>query len=221
MVTAAAPWAALTSTVLARTNFFHYATRATVHGDHPNAMRLLGQTAGNEMVPSIYAKHLFKCLGTVQPEPVSVGTGGNALEAISFQGRTLPNVTPLQAKANLNAIADRLAQQYPDSNRHVGADVVELHTGAWCLAVREKSGRADALLQELRDGAAMADALGLEVHAGHGIDYETVGPIAAIPQVEELNIGHFLVGEAIFTGLEPAIRRMRALMDAARDEAAA
>jgi pyridoxine 5-phosphate synthase len=63
--------------------------------------------------------------------------------------------------------------------------------------------------------------LGLEVQAGHGIDYETVGAIAAIPEVAELNIGHFLIGEAIFTGLEPAIRRMRALMDAARDEAAA
>ena len=64
-------------------------------------------------------------------------------------------------------------------------------------------------------------ALGLEVHAGHGIDYETAPAIAAIPELAELNIGHFLIGEAIFTGLDPAIRRMRALMDAARDEAAA
>ena len=62
---------------------------------------------------------------------------------------------------------------------------------------------------------------GLEVHAGHGIDYETVRPIAAFREIAELNIGHFLIGEAIFTGLGAAIRRMRALMDAARDEAAA
>ncbi|HEY7852035.1 MAG TPA: pyridoxine 5'-phosphate synthase [Caulobacteraceae bacterium] len=98
----------------------------------------------------------------------------------------------------------------------VDAQVVELHTGAWCLAVREHSLRADELLARLRDAAAMASGLGLEVHAGHGIDYETVGPIAAIGEVVELNIGHFLIGEAIFAGLDPAIRRMRELMDKAR-----
>ena len=103
----------------------------------------------------------------------------------------------------------------------VGAQVVELHTGAYCLAVRERRPDAPRLLGALREGARAAAALGLEVHAGHGIDYETVGAIAAIPQIAELNIGHFLIGEAIFTGLDPAIRRMRALMDAAREEAAA
>jgi pyridoxine 5-phosphate synthase len=103
----------------------------------------------------------------------------------------------------------------------VGAQVVELHTGAYCLAVRERRPQAPRLLADLQDGARQAASLGLEVHAGHGIDYETVGAIAAIPEVAELNIGHFLIGEAIFTGLEPAIRRMRSLMDAARDEAAA
>jgi pyridoxine 5-phosphate synthase len=87
--------------------------------------------------------------------------------------------------------------------------------------VRERRPDAARLLAALRDGARQAAELGLEVHAGHGIDYETVGAIAAIPEVAELNIGHFLIGEAIFTGLESAIRRMRALMDAARDEAAA
>ena len=103
----------------------------------------------------------------------------------------------------------------------VGAQVVELHTGAYCMAVRERRPEAEALYRRLREGAAPAAALGLEVHAGHGIDYETVGAIAAIPEIAELNIGHFLIGEAIFTGLDPAIRRMRGLMDAARDEAAA
>jgi pyridoxine 5-phosphate synthase len=101
-----------------------------------------------------------------------------------------------------------------------GAQVVELHTGAWCLAVRERSPRAGGLLTRLRQGAALASGLGLEVHAGHGIDYETVGPIAAIAEVVELNIGHFLIGEAIFAGLDPAIRRMRVLMDKARAGAA-
>jgi pyridoxine 5-phosphate synthase len=103
----------------------------------------------------------------------------------------------------------------------VGAQVVELHTGAYCLAVRERRSDASDLLRRLREGARLAASLGLEVHAGHGIDYETVAPVAAIPEIAELNIGHFLIGEAIFTGLDPAIRQMRALMDAARAKAAA
>ena len=98
--------------------------------------------------------------------------------------------------------------------------VVELHTGAYCLAVRG-GGPKRANSRLLTRGARQAAAAGLEVHAGHGIDYETVGAVAAIGELAELNIGHFLIGEAIFTGLDPAIRRMRALMDAARDEAAA
>ena len=98
----------------------------------------------------------------------------------------------------------------------MGAQVVELHTGAYCDAVRERGPQAAALLEGLRATAAEAGRLGLEVHAGHGIDYETVKPIAAIPEVVELNIGHFLIGEAIFVGLAPAIQRMRSLMDEAR-----
>jgi pyridoxine 5-phosphate synthase len=103
-----------------------------------------------------------------------------------------------------------------------GAQVVELHTGAYCDAVRDGDGEAAARhLERLTAAAAEAARLGLEVHAGHGIDYETVGPIAAIPQVVELNIGHFLIGEAIFVGLETTIRQMRALMDEARSGGAA
>jgi hypothetical protein len=91
-------WSTLTPAVLARTNFFHHITSGLVHGDHPKVMRLMGNTTGGEMWPSIYAKHLFKCLGTVQAEPVAVGTGGNALEQISFSGRTLSTVSPTQLK---------------------------------------------------------------------------------------------------------------------------
>jgi pyridoxine 5-phosphate synthase len=99
----------------------------------------------------------------------------------------------------------------------VGADVVELHTGAYCEAVRAgRAEHAEHELARLATAAGMATDLGLEVHAGHGIDYATVIPVAAIPQVAELNIGHFLIGEAIFTGLDTAIRRMRRLMDEAR-----
>jgi pyridoxine 5-phosphate synthase len=104
-----------------------------------------------------------------------------------------------------------------EAAHRTGAQVVELHTGAFCDAVREGQAReAGRQLDALRAGAAQAAELGLEVHAGHGIDYETVEPVAAIPQVVELNIGHFLVGEAIFVGLPAAIGRMRALMDEAR-----
>lgn len=98
-----------------------------------------------------------------------------------------------------------------------GAQVVELHTGGFCDAVREGDARcASAVLAALRQGARLAHSLGLEVHAGHGIDYQTVAPIAAMPEIVELNIGHFLVGEAIFVGLAGAVHEMRRRMDAAR-----
>lgn len=104
-----------------------------------------------------------------------------------------------------------------EASARTGAEVVELHTGGFCDAIREGRAReAGAELDALRAAAVLAAEAGLEVHAGHGIDYETVDPIAAIPQVVELNIGHFLVGEAIFVGLDAAVRRMRALMDEAR-----
>jgi pyridoxine 5-phosphate synthase len=103
-----------------------------------------------------------------------------------------------------------------------GAQVVEFHTGAYCDAVRQgDAARAAALLERLRGGCEQAAGLGLEVHAGHGIDYATVGAVAALPRVAELNIGHFLIGEAIFVGLDAAIARMRGLMDAARVQQAA
>ncbi len=103
------------------------------------------------------------------------------------------------------------------ASAEAGAHVVELHTGAYCDAARAgETERAEAILARLRAGAAQAVRLGLEVHAGHGIDYATVGPVAAIPELAELNIGHFLIGEAIFVGLGEAIGRMRRLMDAAR-----
>ena len=99
----------------------------------------------------------------------------------------------------------------------IKAPVVEFHTGALCDAWRDQEDYLfESELNRLQAAAAQADELGIEVHAGHGIDYDTVPFIAKLPQVRELNIGHFLIGEAIFTGLEAAIQRMRGLMDAAR-----
>lgn len=101
----------------------------------------------------------------------------------------------------------------------LGVPVVELHTGAWCDS--RPGEEREAELRRLRRAAARAADLGLEVHAGHGLSYATVKAVVAIPEIVELNIGHFLIGEAIFTGLVPAIRRMRTLMDEGRLEAAA
>jgi pyridoxine 5-phosphate synthase len=99
----------------------------------------------------------------------------------------------------------------------LGAPVIELHTGAFCEAVAlGDTTRADLELGSLREAAALAAERGLEVHAGHGITFDSVTPIASIPQIVELNIGHFLIGEAIFSGLAESVGRMRALMNAAR-----
>ncbi|AYF02360.1 pyridoxine 5'-phosphate synthase [Paracoccus yeei] len=99
----------------------------------------------------------------------------------------------------------------------IGAAVVELHTGAYCdLDTEGRLPERDAELAALRQGAAQAHLLGLEVHAGHGLTFDTVGPIAAIPELRELNIGHFLIAESVFLGLGPAIREMRRCMDAVR-----
>lgn len=100
-----------------------------------------------------------------------------------------------------------------DASKALGAPVVELHTGAYCDAVGEGRDREFA---RIAAAAAHAESIGLECHAGHGLSYDTVKPVAAIPTIAELNIGHFLVGEAIFIGFEASIRHMRLLMDEAR-----
>lgn len=96
----------------------------------------------------------------------------------------------------------------------VGADIVEFHTGRYCEA--EGMARQQEL-HTLRHAVTVAHAFGLECHAGHGLSYETVEAIAAIPEIMELNIGHFLIGQAVFDGLAPAIQKMRRLMDDARE----
>ena len=99
---------------------------------------------------------------------------------------------------------------------HIGAPVVELHAGAYCDA---EGAAREAEFDRIVEGARIAEEIGLECHVGHGLNFDTVAPIAAIPNVVELNIGHFLVGEAIFSGLDSSIKRMRALMDRARAHA--
>jgi len=104
----------------------------------------------------------------------------------------------------------------------LGAPVIELHTGAWCDALIEgRTGEANREWEQLKAGAELAQSIGLEVHAGHGLDYASAETISALPQVLELNIGHFLVGEAVFEGLDQTIRLMRAAMERGRSRAPA
>ncbi len=113
----------------------------------------------------------------------------------------------------------RLAVEAADS---IGAPVVELHTGSWCDAIAHgEAERAAHEFERIKAAARLSEELGLECHAGHGLDFATAETISALPQIVELNIGHYLVSEAIFIGLGPAIVRMRAAMNAGRAKAAA
>jgi pyridoxine 5-phosphate synthase len=154
------------------------------------------------------------------PERREERTTEGGLEVADDAARLAGFVAPLAdagCRVSLFLAADR---RQIEAARRIGAPVIELHTGAWCEAglAGDAAGAARELAR-LTAMASFADDLGLEVHAGHGLTFDNVRPIAALPEVMELNIGHFLVGEAIFTGLDTAIRRMRALMDEARAEA--
>jgi pyridoxine 5-phosphate synthase len=131
-----------------------------------------------------------------------------------------PNAIALkEALARLNGAGIRTSlfiDPNPDSverSRELGAAAVELHTGQYAHAAD-----AGATLRALRDAAALGASLGLAVHAGHGLTTRNVGPVAAIPEIEELNIGHHVISRAIYVGLDVAVRELRAAMDAARDQ---
>jgi len=153
----------------------------------------------------------------IVPERREERTTEGGLEVAREENRLAHFLAPLaDAGCRVSIFIAADVRQIEAAHR-IGADIIELHAGAYCDAVAE--GRADeaaAELAKLTEMATFADSLGLEVHAGHGITYESVSPIAALPEVVELNIGHFLIGEAIFLGLEPAIAQMRGLMIAAR-----
>lgn len=153
----------------------------------------------------------------IVPEKREERTTEGGLEVAQDENRLAHFIAPLrEAGCRVSIFIAADAKQIEAAHR-IGAPVIELHTGAYCDAHAEgRFGERDAELERLREMAAYADSLGLEVHAGHGLTYDTVQPIAAMPQVVELNIGHFLIGEAIFRGLGPAISEMRRLMDEAR-----
>jgi pyridoxine 5-phosphate synthase len=157
----------------------------------------------------------------IVPEKREERTTEGGLEVAREENRLAHFIAPLRdagCRVSIFIAADR--RQIEAAHR-IGAEVIELHTGAYCDAHAEgRLADRDRELAALREMSGVAHSLGLEVHAGHGLTYDTVQPIAAFPEVRELNIGHFLIGEAIFRGLTPAIAEMRRLMDAARSQRA-
>ena len=153
----------------------------------------------------------------IVPERREERTTEGGLEVAREENRLAHFIAPLREAGCRVSIFIAADPRQIEAAHRIGAQVIELHTGAYCDAHAE--GRFDDRDREfdaLREMSAFAHGLGLEVHAGHGLTYDTVQPIAAFPDVKELNIGHFLIGEAIFRGLEPAIHEMRRLMDEAR-----
>jgi pyridoxine 5-phosphate synthase len=153
----------------------------------------------------------------IVPEKREERTTEGGIDAAGQHNRLQPVVSRLGgAKIRVSLFVEPDRRQL-DAAVLMKAPVVELHTGAYCeAAARGDAEERDRLLELIADAARYGTEHGLEVHAGHGLGFDTVGPIAAIPEIRELNIGHFLVGEAIFSGFDAAIRRMRALMDEAR-----
>ncbi|MEM9755292.1 MAG: pyridoxine 5'-phosphate synthase [Pseudomonadota bacterium] len=153
----------------------------------------------------------------IVPERREERTTEGGLEVAREENRLAHFIAPLREAGCRVSIFIAADKRQIEAAHRIGSEVIELHTGAYCDAHAEGDIKTrDAELQKLLDMAAFAHDLGLEVHAGHGLTYGDIGPVAAIPQLKEVNIGHFLVGEAIFVGLEAAIAEMRRLMDAAR-----
>jgi pyridoxine 5-phosphate synthase len=154
----------------------------------------------------------------IVPEKREERTTEGGLEVIRSHNRLRRYVDDLGAAGIRVSLFIEPEPKVLDAAKALGSPVVELHTGAYCDAFNHDPNGPDVQreLRRIVEAAAHAAAIGLECHAGHGLSFDTVAPVAAIPSVVELNIGHFLVGEAIFGGLDSAIKRMRALMDKAR-----
>jgi pyridoxine 5-phosphate synthase len=153
----------------------------------------------------------------IVPEKREERTTEGGLEVAREENQLAHFIAPLRDAGCRVSIFIAADQRQIEAAHRIGAQIIELHTGAYCDAHAEGDyERRDTELEKMRDMAGLAQLLGLEVHAGHGLTYDTVKPVAAFPEVMELNIGHFLIGESIFRGLQPAIAEMRRLMNEAR-----
>jgi len=171
----------------------------------------LEMAATDEMLAiALKAKPHAAC---IVPEKREERTTEGGIDVVGQHNRLAPLVRQLGAARIRVSMFIEPDKAQLDASKALGAPVVELHTGAYANA---NGVERDRLLQKVCDAAAYGSTLGLEIHAGHGLTFDNVKPIAAIGEIRELNIGHFLVGEAIFVGLENSVRQMRALMDEAR-----
>jgi pyridoxine 5-phosphate synthase len=163
---------------------------------------------------ALHAKPHATCLVPERRQEITTEGG---LDVVSQMATLRPFVAKLRrAGIQVSLFVDPEPEQI-EASAKVGTDAIEFHTGTYCLAANAGDMRArDRALRRLAKGAQQAAALGLEVHAGHGLDYDNVVPVASIPEIVELNIGHHLVGEAIFVGLGACVARLRAVMDSAR-----
>ncbi|MEM7751852.1 MAG: pyridoxine 5'-phosphate synthase [Pseudomonadota bacterium] len=174
------------------------------------------EMAATEEMQAIALRHKPHAVCIV-PEKREERTTEGGLEVARDENRLAHFIAPLRDVGCRVSIFIAADPRQIEAAHRIGAEVVELHTGAYCDAHAEgRFEERDAELGRLREMASFAHGLGLEVHAGHGLTYGCVQPVAALPEVVELNIGHYLIGEAIFLGLDGSIREMRRLMDEAR-----
>jgi pyridoxine 5-phosphate synthase len=156
------------------------------------------------------------------PEKRTERTTEGGLDAVKQRAQLAPVVHELKHAGIRVSLFIGAQPAQIEAAVELGALVVELHAGSWCDALTdERTVEANAEWQLIRDGALLAKKLGLEVHAGHGLDYASAETIAALPQIVELNIGHFLIGESVFEGLGETVKFMRSAMDRGRARAGA
>jgi pyridoxine 5-phosphate synthase len=174
------------------------------------------EMAATDEMQTIALRHVPHAVCIV-PEKREERTTEGGLDVAREENKLAHFIAPLRdagCRVSLFVAADK---RQIEAAARIGAPVVELHAGAYCDAQAEgRVADQEAEFTRLREMSSFAHAFGLEVHVGHGITYENVKPIAEFPEVMELNIGHFLIGEAIFVGLPDAMTKMRALMDEAR-----